>query len=47
MRHNMRTCKEKREANRAMPKGGNNTKKSKTTKGKGKNKKSKSATQPI
>ncbi|CAL5194481.1 unnamed protein product [Lathyrus oleraceus] len=39
MGHNMRTCKEKIAADRIIPKGGNNTKNSKTTKGKKKSNK--------
>ncbi|KAI5384444.1 hypothetical protein KIW84_071453 [Lathyrus oleraceus] len=47
MGHNMRTCKGNREEDRVIPKDGNKTKKSKTTKGKVKNKKSKSGTLPT
>ncbi|CAL5206992.1 unnamed protein product [Lathyrus oleraceus] len=47
MGHNKRTCKGKREEYRAMPNGGNKTKKQNITKGTSKKKKSKSASQPT
>ncbi|CAK8542604.1 unnamed protein product [Lathyrus sativus] len=47
MGHNKRTCKGKRATYMVMPKGGNKTKKQKTTKGNGKKKKSNNASQPT